>query len=309
MDNRTFVSDSLLRLTGASEPTIVDFVLATASSTKSATSLQDKLVSFLDGSPDEVSAFCRDLHARTNAGAAASATRSGPKKESKDVSSKKKYRLVDMGDDMPDPASSLGPANIEADRERRKRKEKDSQSSRGKEDREERSRWEKDESRKRERSRDDASSRDRHRSKKLRRRDDDFEDRWGDEEIPEEYEEEEGAEQGDFGESPAKRTRLEDGSASPRSNASADLDPQVKQETDRQKDLKERDEFAKRLANKDDSKTKKIVEDRTRSGEAARRRALGDDASSRAAAMPELRMRSRQEYLKKRETERLALLR
>ena len=311
MDHRTFVSDSLLRLTGASEPTIVDFVLATASSTKSATSLQDKLVSFLDGSPDEVSAFCRDLHARTNAGAAESATSSAPKKESKDVSSsKKKYRLVDMGDDMPDPASSLGPANVEADRERRRRKEKDSRS-RGKEDKDrgERSRWEKDDSRKRERSRDDTSGRDRHRSKKLRRRDDDFEDRWGDEEIPEEYEEEEGAEQGDFGESPAKRTRLEDGSASPRSNASADLDPQVKQETDRQKDLKERDEFAKRLANKDDSKTKKIVEDRTRSGEAARRRALGDDASSRAAAMPELRMRSRQEYLKKRETERLALLR
>lgn len=313
MDHRTFVSDSLLRLTGASEPTIVDFVLATASSAKTATSLQEKLVPFLEGSPDEIGAFCRELHARTAGPAAPGPAALG--KEGKDVSSKKKYRLVDMGEDMPDPTSSLGPVNVEADRERRRRKdrerEKGSSSSRG--EKESRGRWEKDEGsgRKRERSREDATSRDRHRSKKLRRRDaGDFEDRWGDEEIPEEeYEVAEGGEE--FEESPSKRTRLEDGSASPRSNASADddLDPQTKQEVDRQRDLKERDEFARRLANKDDSKTKKIVEDRTRSGEAARRRALADDASSRAAAMPELRMRSRQEYLKKRETERLALLR
>lgn len=322
MDHRTFVSDTLLRLTGASEPTIIDFVLATASSTKNTTQLQDKLVPFLEGSPDEVGAFCRELYVRMNPGVTTSGaagsdggvTSSAAKKENKDVSSKKKYGLVDMGEDVdvPDAGGSLGPANVEADRERRRRREKEGRS-RGKEgdsDRDERkgSRWEKDESRKRERSREDAG-RDLRRSKKLRRRDDDFEDRWGDEEIPEEEFEEAAGQEGEFEDSPAKRTRLENGSASPRSNASAELDPQTKQEVDRQRDLQERDEFAKRLANKDDGKTKKIVEDRTRSGEAARRRALADDASSRAAAMPELRMRSRQEYLKKRETERLALLR
>lgn len=311
MDNRTFTSDSLLRLTGASEPTIIDFVLATASTTKSATALQDKLVPFLEGSPDEVGAFCRELHARTNpssgstgsttGGGAGSAAGGDGKDGMKKGGDRKKYRLVDMEEDV----GSLGPVNVEAGRERERRKEK----SKSKSSREDGS----DGGRKRERSRD-GRSRDGHRSKKIRRRDaDDFEDRWGDEEVvgPEEdYEGEEYAEE--FEESPAKRTRLEDGSASPRSNASAEreLDPQTKQEVARQRDLQERDEFAKRLANKDDSRTKKkVVEDRTRSGEAARRRALADDASSRASAMPELRMRSRQEYLKKRETERLALLR
>lgn len=102
---------------------------------------------------------------------------------------------------------------------------------------------------------------------------------------------------------------MEDGSASPRGASPADLDPQAREEVERQRDLKERDEFAKRLAEKDDGKSKKIVEDRTRAGEAARRRELASDASARASVMPDLRMRSRQEYLKKREAERLALLR
>ncbi|RMJ27728.1 hypothetical protein PHISP_01372 [Aspergillus sp. HF37] len=304
MDNRTFVSDSLIRLTGASDPTIVDFVLATADSAKSVPSLQDKLVPFLEGSPNDINAFCGDLYARVG-GAGKSSASGAPAKE---TSSKKKYRMVEMEEDMPDPATTLGPIDVEGERERRSRQKKDR--SRGKEDADAggRSRWEKDERRKRERSHD-ADDRDQRQSKKLRRRDaDDFEDRWGDEEIPDEvYEEEQmPADEG----SPSKRVRLEDGSASPaRSAAPADLDPQAREEAERQRDLEERDEFARRLAEKDDGKSKKIVEDRTREGEAARRRALADDASARASVMPELRMRSRQEYLKKRETERLALLR
>lgn len=78
------------------------------------------------------------------------------------------------------------------------------------------------------------------------------------------------------------------------------------------KDLKERDEFAQRLKQKDAEKTKKLVEDRssTKEGkEVARRRALAEDAAAREAAMPDLRLRSRQEYLKKREAEKIALLR
>lgn len=78
------------------------------------------------------------------------------------------------------------------------------------------------------------------------------------------------------------------------------------------KDLKERDEFAERLKQKDAEKTKKLVEDRssTKEGkEVARRRALAEDAAAREAAMPDLRLRSRQEYLKKREAEKIALLR
>ncbi|KAJ6123274.1 Pre-mRNA-splicing factor ATP-dependent RNA helicase-like protein cdc28 [Penicillium capsulatum] len=308
MDNKTFVSDSLIRLTGASDPIAVDFVLAEASTAKSASSLQDKLVSFLDGSPDEIGAFCGQLFSRV--GKAPEPSSSAAKPSASKESTNKKYRLVDMGEDLPDPASSLGPVNVEADRDRRRRrdKERDGDKDHGRRHRESeaRSRREKDDSRKRDRSRD-AESRDRPRTKKLRRKDSqDFEDRWGDEEIPAE----EMFDDDEFAESPPKRTRLDDGSASPRSPSPADdLDPQTKQEMDRQKDLRERDEFAKRLANKDDSKSKKIVEDRTRDSEAARRRALADDADARAAVMPDLRLRSRQEYLKKRETERLALLR
>lgn len=314
MDNKTFVSDSLIRLTGASDPTVVDFILATAGSAKSVPSLQDKLVPFLDGSTNEINAFCGDLFARVG-GEVKSAGSSAPARKDKDglssSSSKKKYRLVEMGDDVPDPGASLGPVNVEAERERRSRQDRDKDRSRRKEDGGGggRNRWEKDERRKRERSRD-VDERELRRSKKLRRRDtDDFEDRWGDEEIPEEelYEGEE--EEEVSGESPSKRVRLEDGSASPRGASPADLDPQAREEVERQRDLKERDEFAKRLAEKDDGKSKKIVEDRTRAGEAARRRELASDASARASVMPDLRMRSRQEYLKKREAERLALLR
>ncbi|TQB71659.1 Cyclin-dependent kinase catalytic subunit [Monascus purpureus] len=308
MDNKIFVSDSLIRLTGASDATVVDFVLATASSTKSASALQDKLLPFLDGSQDEISLFCRELYDRAGGGAkigSSKGTAAQKTKDSRGDASKKKYRLVEMEDDVPDAAASLGPLSVETESERRKGKNADK--SRAKDS----SRWKKDEyssSRKRDRSRD-VRDRDRHRSKKLRRRDvEDFEDRWGDEEIPDDelqgYDE-----QNDIQESPSKRSRLEDSPASPRSTSSAELDPETKREMERQRDLKERDELAKRLAKKDEARSKKIVEDRTRTGEVARRRALAGDAEARAAVMPELRIRSRQEYLKKREAERLALLR
>ena len=320
MDIRTYVSDSLLQLTGASDPTVIDFVLATASSARSADSLKEKLVPFLEGGDDEVRAFCTEVWGRTSGAKAAAGGQESKRKKAAD-GAKKRYRLVDMAEE--DELSNglepeLGPTNVEAERRRRKTKEK----SRTKDG--DRSRWadgdeeshrrdkreERDDRRKRERERSrEGDSRDRPRSKKLRRRDrEDFEDRWGDEEVPED--ELEGEDDQEFAQSPSKRTRLEDGSASPRPS-SPELDPDAKLERDRERDLKERDEFAKRLANKDDEKSKKFVEDRssTKDGEVARRRALAEDTAARSAAMPDLRLRSRQEYLKKRETERLALLR
>lgn len=303
MDNRTFVSDSLLRLTGASDPTVIDFVLATASSAKSAGSLSDKLAPFIEGGGEsEVNSFCRELFTRVRGSGGAGEPEEKKPKVKKDDGVSKRYRLVEMGDDFPDTTASLGPTNVELERERERRRRKDKERGKTADESESRSRWEKQDARKRERSREG----DRHRSKKLRKRDvGDFEDRWGDEEYAEE---ELAAEEADFQESPSKRTRLEDGSASPYSEAE-DLDPETRAELERQRDLKERDEFAKRLAKKDSTKSKKIVEDRTGTGEVARRRALADDAEARNAAMPELRLRSRQEYLKKREAERLALLR
>ncbi|KAL1919541.1 uncharacterized protein VTP21DRAFT_2234 [Calcarisporiella thermophila] len=79
---------------------------------------------------------------------------------------------------------------------------------------------------------------------------------------------------------------------------------------ERLRDLKERDEFAERLRQKDKDKTKKIVEDLSSKSESdsKRRRLLADDVEARRAAMPSMRERSRQEYLKKREQQQLELL-
>ena len=141
-------------------------------------------------------------------------------------------------------------------------------------------------------------------SRKLRQKgSDDFEDRWGDEEFVEDEE---------FEQSPPKRVRLDNGTATPGQPPDEELDEETRKEREMEKDQLEKDEFARRLNLKDAEKTKKLVEDRssTKEGkEVARRRALAEDAAARQAAMPDLRERSRQEYLKKRETERLALLR
>ena len=161
-------------------------------------------------------------------------------------------------------------------------------------------------------SRPSASRRDRDRStsprhsssrhdrpKQLRRRDDEanVDDRWGDEEptsdAPGDDEEQE------FRESASKRVKL---SHEPEP---AELSEGAEEERARQKDIEEREAFAKRLREKDGDKSKKHQRD----GESSARRRLAEDSAARGAALPDLRERSRQEYLKKRETERLALLR
>ena len=129
-----------------------------------------------------------------------------------------------------------------------------------------------------------------------------FEECWGDEEY---------AEEEDFTQSPPKRVRLDNPISLP-PQPDEELDEEAAKEKAMAKDQAERDEFARRLALKDAERTKKLVEDRssTKEGrEVARRRVLAEDAAARQAAMPDLRERSRQEYLKKREAERLALLR
>ncbi|KAM3580476.1 hypothetical protein VKS41_007139 [Umbelopsis sp. WA50703] len=91
-----------------------------------------------------------------------------------------------------------------------------------------------------------------------------------------------------------------------------DEDTQIDdEERERLEDMKERDEYAQRLKEKDKDKTKSMIEDRSSKGdtEANRRRNLADDRESRAAALPDIRDRSRQEYLKLREQQRLELLR
>lgn len=134
-----------------------------------------------------------------------------------------------------------------------------------------------------------------HRPTTIRKREnDDFEDRWGDQEYTSEEEPE-------IQEPISKRVKM--------SHSDDDIS---EAEKERRRDQAEKDAFAQRLLSKDADKSKKILEDRSSTKEGsimAQRRALAKDATARSAAIPDLRERSRQEYLKKRETERLALLR
>ena len=197
----------------------------------------------------------------------------------------KKYALLPMDDD------EVGPAKVVEKKKERPRHGEKSSSSRRDKHRE----------RSRDRSRQRSSRREsEHRSKTIRNRevgDADFEDRWGDEEYVSEE-----AEPG-FQESASKRVKT---SHNDEEEKLSDA------ERERRKDQEEKDAFAKRLHSKDKDRTKKLVEDRSSTKEGnilAQRRALAEDAAARSAALPDLRERSRQEYLKKREAERLALLR
>lgn len=287
MSLRTYVSDSLLRLVGVSDPAVVDFVLVTASSAGNAQSLQNSLRDFIDANEADVSSFCTELWSRSHP-AATTEKSSKVTAKVKQNEPRKRYALVDMEDEMeqmavaPQRDSASRKADKESDRRDRRRDERH---------------------KKRER---DAESRDERRTRKSRRRDDrTFEERWGDEEYSEEEEDEEQQEE-EAG--PYRPENRRSRSRSP-SHESEELDEEEKKERERKKDLAERDRLAKRLASKDSSSSKKFVESSARDSEVARRRALAEDAKARAAAMPDLRMRSRQEYLKKREAERLALLR
>ncbi|TPX36562.1 hypothetical protein SmJEL517_g01215 [Synchytrium microbalum] len=103
---------------------------------------------------------------------------------------------------------------------------------------------------------------------------------------------------------PAVKKRKRSISAEPASDAERDRE----REKERLRDLQERDEFAERLKAKDKEKTtSKLVEDKSAS-EAARRRQLGADKEARKGVLNDLRELSRQEYLGKREEQRLALL-
>ncbi|WWD17844.1 hypothetical protein CI109_102288 [Kwoniella shandongensis] len=83
-------------------------------------------------------------------------------------------------------------------------------------------------------------------------------------------------------------------------------------EREREEDLRARDEFAERMKEKDKDRTKKLVTDRSTKSkgglEASQRAALADDPEARKAVMEDLRLHSRQEYLTKREQQRLDLL-
>ncbi|KAM5443941.1 putative RNA helicase [Microsporum ferrugineum] len=286
MDVKTYISDSLLQLTGVSDPTVVDFVLATASKAKSPDSLREQLGVFLDGGNGDIQPFCSQLWNRVNP-----SRRDG--KSTKDTpshqQSKKKYRLVEMEDETTDHDLNVSKPRSKESGSSRSRSTLKSRSDGGSEHKKRESH---------------ADGREYNRPRKLRRIDEqDFASRWGDEE-PLSGEDE--AEEQLMPPPQASRDKISTSHAA-ESDEQSEEDPEKARERDR----KERDEFAKRLNLKDDKRSKKLVEDRSskKDGGMAARRALAEDSAARAAAMPDLRLRSRQDYLKKREAERLALLR
>ncbi|CAG8454274.1 9757_t:CDS:10 [Ambispora gerdemannii] len=87
-------------------------------------------------------------------------------------------------------------------------------------------------------------------------------------------------------------------------------DEYEKAQREKMQDLKERDEFAKRVREKDKAKTKKLVEDRSSKSqsESTLRRNLADDPEARKQYIPDIRERSRQDYLKARAEQRMLLM-
>jgi len=84
-----------------------------------------------------------------------------------------------------------------------------------------------------------------------------------------------------------------------------------KDEEQRLNDLKSRDEFAERLKEKDKEKTKKLAGEKANEKaeqEALKRRNLADDKQARKSILPDIKERSRQSYLEKREVQRVQIL-
>ncbi|XP_052241879.1 pre-mRNA-splicing factor ATP-dependent RNA helicase DHX16-like isoform X2 [Dreissena polymorpha] len=79
-----------------------------------------------------------------------------------------------------------------------------------------------------------------------------------------------------------------------------------KDDRERQKDLEERDAFADRLKEKDKGKTRNVVSKSERKAqEEAQKRLKLEESENRGKIIPELRKKSRREYLKKRQVDKL----
>ena len=278
MDLRTWVDDNLVKFAGGSDPTIVDFVLASASSSKSSVQLHDKLASFLEGSAGDIKGFSDELYRRqapSHSSKRNAVVESKHKEKEKEQSRlKKKYALVEMEDDI-----NMFPApKMQESPKERHRKHRDPDGADG------------EEPRKRDRcvdGRDARTRSERHRSKKIRRRRDDDEDRWADQSFSEHEDEM-------FAEPEPKRARIDDDRDG--KNGHAHEEEAAEEEDEEIRDQREKEQFEKRLREKDEANTKKHGP----SGRGGREVVANTD---------DLRLRSRQTYLAKREAEKLALFR
>ncbi|GBE84901.1 Pre-mRNA-splicing factor ATP-dependent RNA helicase-like protein [Sparassis crispa] len=260
-DLERYISDNALRFFGLSNRSIVDYVVASASSSKSPESLFSALnASGLPDTPD-AHGFAQEVYARaprkTKHKKHADHSRRQAEEEAKLLRSQK-FGLI-LEDDVGQSSA------VEL-------KKGERSSGKGKHERH---------TRKRESDARDWESDEEEMARK-RLRTDDSEDR--------------------------RREEEED------MNVELPEDEEKRKERQRLEDLRERDAFAERVKGRDREKTKRVVEDRSSkatgaAAEAAQRRQLADDSYARERAMPNLREHSRQEYLTKREIQRIELLR
>ncbi|KXN74448.1 putative pre-mRNA-splicing factor ATP-dependent RNA helicase DHX16-like protein [Conidiobolus coronatus NRRL 28638] len=87
-------------------------------------------------------------------------------------------------------------------------------------------------------------------------------------------------------------------------------DEYEREEREMDADVEERDALANRIRDRDLERAKKVIEDRSSKAEneAAIRRALALDPEAKKAALKDIKERSRQEYLRKREQSRVLML-
>lgn len=271
MDLRTYVSDHLIKLVGGSEDMMVDFVTQTAKSAKSSASLLDKLGSMLDSNDTDLRRFSDDLYFRVSRGVTSNGASNKSMGQQGTRMPRKRYALVEM--DVEEEVTVLVPP---------------------KEDREKSHRSIRHVERKPKRS----QSRDRH-GKRSRKRDGDFEDRWGDEA-------QESATEQESATLPLSIRKRQDDD----SDAVSERKTEPEEEQDEEeRDRKERLDFENRLRDKDSRSTKKLVDNQVSAHEQSdvERRAQAGKLS--AQEMQALRLRSRQDYLKKRSAQELMLLR
>ncbi|KAJ3050520.1 hypothetical protein HK097_008539 [Rhizophlyctis rosea] len=285
---RTWVSDNLMKLQGHSEKTEVDFILATATKSKSQSSLSKQLSDLLP--IPGITQFASDLYSRVPRTAKSSVARTERKQAEQakisllDMNSK--YALLGDDDHMHIDSSET------SGKKRKKEKSKDKEKAAVKEEGREKEK------------------------RKLRKRDDDEEraKAWEDDED----------QQLPF----AKRRRQSEGGNEERSDDDEYRKEEEDRERDlRERDefaqrLRDRDkEKTKKVykflvlcnilgATRLPCLSQQLIEDRSSKNdeEAEIRRKLAEDRTARSTAIPDFRQRSRQEYLRKREEQQLELV-
>lgn len=286
---RQYISDNVLRFLGASDNSTIDFIQTLATSSKNANDLYSNLSA--NGLPDtpDAQAFVAQLYSLTPGGksksksssTAAGSSKKKEKEKSNILVAQQQYSL--MLDEEPDSARKEEKRRRKKEREKEKLRESEKAGNPDEGGEEIRARKINRSTRKREAHGDEWVS-DEEEKERQRKRMREF--------------------------SPDPRDRYEDDRADPvKEEMEAEPEETAEERAARleAEDVAERDAFAERMKQRDKDSTKKLVTDRTGRNDNTRRDLL-DDPESLKAALPGIREHARQEYLKKRELQRIDLL-